>query len=164
VVTPATPAAWALLSALRLRSSSAFLCSSASARCRRAFMIICGVRMVERSAWVTGTGPPRAPPLAARPAVRSLMSAFSSTRSGVNEYGTRIASSRTKRMADAVRREMRRAGCGSNSSGLRESERARGRYVDGSSCSNRTRRCCCCCSCTGSTDCARSKFGARRRL
>jgi hypothetical protein len=48
-------------------------------------MIICGVRMLERSACVTGTGPPRAPPLAARAPVRSLMSAFSSTRSGVSE-------------------------------------------------------------------------------
>jgi hypothetical protein len=33
-------------------------------------------------------------------------------------------------MAEAVRREMRRAGCGSKSSGFCESERARGRYVD----------------------------------
>lgn len=90
-------------------------------------MIICGVRMPERSGCVTGTGPPRAPPLAARPPVRSLMCAFSSIRSGVNEYGTRIASSRTNLMAEAVRREMQRAGCGSKYSGLRESDRARGR-------------------------------------
>lgn len=90
-------------------------------------MIICGVRMPERSGCVTGTGPPRAPPLAARPPVRSLMCAFSSIRSGVNEYGTRIASSRTNLIAEAVRREMRRAGCGSKYSGLRESDRARGR-------------------------------------
>jgi hypothetical protein len=89
------------------------------------------------------------------------MSAFSSTKSGVNEYGTRMASSRTNLIADAVRREMRRAACGSNSSGLRESERARGRKVEGESSVKRTARCCCW---AGSTDCARSKFGVRRRL
>jgi hypothetical protein len=91
-------------------------------------MIICGVRMLARSA-VTGTGPPvvRAPPLAARPPVRSLMDAFSSTRSGVKVWGTRIPSSSTKRIADAVRLEMRREGWGSKNSGFRDSERARGR-------------------------------------
>lgn len=161
---PATPAAaWALRSALLLRSSSAFRCSSASARWRRAFMIIWGVRMVERSAWVTGTGPPRAPPFAARPPGKSLICAFSSTRSGVNEYGTRIASSRTNRMADAVRREMRRAGWGSNRWASRPwvKERARGRVVDGDWGANLTERCCCW---VGSTDLARSKLGVRRRV
>lgn len=42
--------------------------------------------------------------------MRSDMAAFSSTVSGVKAYGVRIASSSTKRMADAVRCEMRRAG------------------------------------------------------
>jgi hypothetical protein len=75
-------------------------------------MIICGVRMFDRSACVTGVGPPvvRAPPLAGRLAMRSDMAAFSSTVSGVKAYGARMASSSTKRMADAVRREMRSAG------------------------------------------------------
>jgi len=106
-------------------------------------MIICGVRICDRSACVTGTGPPvvRAPPLAARPLVRSLMSSFSSTRSGVNEYGTRMASSRTNLTAEAVRREMRRAGWGSKSSGLRVRERARGPESDCES-AKRTRRDC----------------------
>lgn len=118
--TPATPAtACALRSALLLRSSSTFRCSSASVCCLRAasrcllsFMIICGVRMFDRSACVTGVGPPvvRAPPLAGRLAIRSDIVAFSSTVSGVKAYGMRIASSSTKRIADAVRREMRRAG------------------------------------------------------
>lgn len=68
--------------------------------------------MFDRSAWVTGVGPPvvRAPPLAGLLAMRSDMAAFSSTVSGVKAYGARMASSKTKRMADAVRREMRSAG------------------------------------------------------
>ena len=134
-VVPATPAtACALLSTLLLRSSSAWRCSSASVCClraaslwRRSFMIICGVRMLDRSAWVTGVGPPvvRAPPLAGRLAMRSDMAAFSSTVSGVNAYGTRMASSSTKRIAEAVRREMRSAGCGSKRAGSRGWEAAR---------------------------------------
>lgn len=56
----------------------------------------------------TGTGPPRAPPFEARP--RSAICAFSSTRSGVKDRGVRVDSSAT-RIAAAVRREIRRAGC-----------------------------------------------------
>jgi hypothetical protein len=122
---PATPAAYARRSALFLRSSSAWRCSSAArasasicslleaSRSRRSFMMVVGGRMLARSACVTGTGPAvvRAPPLAARPLpARSAMGAFSSTGSGVNEYGTRMASSMTKWMAEAVRREMWSAG------------------------------------------------------
>jgi hypothetical protein len=173
-VVPATPAtACALLSALLLRSSSALRCSSASvccrraaSRCRRSFMIIWGVRMFDRSAWVTGVGPPvvRVPPLAGRLAMRSDIAAFSSTVSGVKAYGARIASSSTKRMADAVRREMRRAGCGSERVGSRDWDCARGRGAGREPSEKRTRRWCCW---LGSTERARwccSKLGVRRKL
>ena len=150
---PATPAtACALRSPLLLRSSSAFRCSSASVCCLRAasrcllsFMIICGVRMFDRSACVTGVGPPvvRAPPFAGRLAMSSDIAAFSSTVSGVKAYGVRIASSSTKRIADAVRREMRRAGWGSKREGSRDWDAARGRGAGREPSEKRTRRCCC---------------------
>jgi hypothetical protein len=62
-------------------------------------------------------------------------------------------------MAEAVRLEMRRAGWGSNSSGLRVRERARRTGSAWVLAAKRTARGCC-----GSTDRGRSKFGVRRRL
>lgn len=60
----------------------------------------------------TGTGPAvRAPPLLARPP-KSDICAFSSNSSMVKGLGLRIASSSAYRIAECVRREMRRAGCG----------------------------------------------------
>lgn len=139
-------------------------------------MIICGVTMLERSDWVTGMGPVvRAPPLAARPLfplVKSDMDAFSSARSGVRGYGWRMASSSTKRMADAVRWEIRRAGCGSNLLGSRARRASKGlRFWCGLSVAKRTERCGGCGG-AGSTGgggvryrCrASSRRGVRRRL
>jgi hypothetical protein len=96
--------------------------------------------------------------------MRSDMAAFSSTVSGVKAYGTRIASSSTKRIAEAVRREMRSAGCGSKRVGSRDWEAARAWAAGREPSEKRTRRACCW---PGSTERARwccSKLGVRRKL
>jgi hypothetical protein len=62
----------------------------------------------------TAMGPAAARPplLAARDPATSDMGAFSSSTTGVKGWGARMASSSAYRIALAVRRETRRAGCG----------------------------------------------------
>lgn len=82
----------------------------------------------------TGTGPAvvRAPLLAARPLPpnKSDIEAFSSARSGVKVFGVRIASSSAYSIADAVRREMRRAGCGWAEALFAETARGRDSFAE----------------------------------
>lgn len=67
---------------------------------------------------LTGTGPP----LEVRPPPRSDICAFSSSKSGENGLGVLMASSSAYNIAEWVRPDMRRAGCGLKSGGYRTSD------------------------------------------
>lgn len=122
---PATPAAAALLSALRRLSSSCVRRAStaldsaaaaawafSSALLARSLIISVGLRKGEGAfgscgggiCCETGTGPGRAPPFCARPllgpAVTSAIDAYSSSGKMVKALGVRRASSRVKMMAE----------------------------------------------------------------
>lgn len=94
-----------------------------------------GVRTRSLGFWGTGIGPAvvREPPFCARPLLtggtpllRSAIDAASSAVTGVKEYGVRMASSRAKIMADAVRLEIRIVRCGQNADSVESRTEARG--------------------------------------